>query len=450
MEVIEGKGATRRPAEHKQSTPPLNGKKYTAIGLLILAVSVLGFGGWAAVAKLDGAAVAPGQVVVESYSKTVQHLHGGIVEEILVEDGDRVEKSEPLLRLDDTDVRSELETVQIRSFTSRARAARLRAEMLGKEEIDFPQPLLESMDNPDVAEVVSGQRAYFEARRDSLQSELQARQSKIEQIDEQIDGIEAQMASERSRIASMREEVQEWQTLLADQMTDKRRLREVQRQLDQLQGSLASNRSEVARLRTQQEETRTEILARERKFREEAVNELRDVQREVLDAQARLQSLEQRLDRTLIRAPASGRIVGMSVHTEGGVIGPGDKILDIVPQQQALIVEARVNPGDIDRVQEGLLADVRFSAFSAQTTHVIEGEVINVSADTLVDERGENEHYLAKVRITPRGIKQMREDSISLQPGMPAQVFIKTGERTFLQYLFKPVSDMFAQAFREK
>jgi epimerase transport system membrane fusion protein len=447
--LVEGNGVTR-PAPEARPSLPLSGRKYTIFGLTILVGSLLGFGIWAAFAPLDGAVVAPGQVVVESNRKTVQHLHGGIVEDIYVRDGDTVEKGQPLLKLDPTDVEAELETVRIRLFTSLARAARLNAEMLGADTITFPEYLTSRMDNPDVNDVVTGQREFFRARRDSLAAELEARKTKIEQIDEQIDGLKALMASERSQIASMREEVEEWQSLLADQMTDKQRLREVQRQLDQLQGSLASHRAEVARLKVQQEETRTEILARQRKFREEAVDRLRDVQRDVLDARARLQALEKRVERMVVTAPTGGKVVGMSIHTIGGVIGPGDPILDIVPQTQELVIEARISPGDIDRVYEGLMADIRFSAFSSQTTHVIEGEVMTVSADTLKDERGETEYYLARVTITPQGLERMRDDGITLMPGMPAQVFVKTGERTFLEYLLKPVSNMFAQAFKEK
>ena len=454
QEVLEGKAQ----APQKQPAPvDGNGralltspKKYIIGGLLVLLVAFGGFGGWALIAPLTGAAVAPGQVTVDSYRQSVQHLEGGIVREILVRDGMMVEEGDKLLKLDETDVHAERESVALSYVTEAARAARLRAEQGGLDEIIFPDFLQEiAAGDPEMEAVLEGQRQHFLARKDSLESEIAVRERTIDQINDQIRGLEAVVRSERAQIESYKEEVVEWEELFENQMTDKQRLREVRRELNTLEGSLANNMAEIARLRGQVEETRTQILLTERNFREQVVENLREAERNALDARVRLNALDERLRRTTITAPAEGEVVGMSAHTIGGVIAPGDTILEIVPQTRALVIEARVAPGDIDRVYRGLKADIRFSAFSAQTTHVIEGEVINVSADALEDEREGTEYYLARIQVTEQGREQMIRDEITLVPGMPAQVFIQTEGRTFMQYLVKPVTDMFASAFRE-
>lgn len=448
MALIDGE--SQRVTEGSD-TPPLKSsdRPYLVGGLVILILAFGGFGGWSATAPLDSAAVAPGQVVVESYRKTVQHLEGGIVDEIRVEDGDFVDKGDLLLRLDDTQARSELDIVRSRLLAALAREARLKAERDEADAVVFPDGLRDLADPADVQEVIDGQRQVFEARRDALQSELSVRDRRWEQLGEQISGLQALMASKKKRIASYQAEMDEWQSLLDRQMTDKQRLREVKRRVEELKGEISNHQAEIARLRVQQEEAKMERILRKQEFQEKVVAKLRETQSEILDARARINALEDKVRRTDVVAPVSGEIVGLKVHTEGGVVAPGDPIMDIVPQGQGLIVEARVKPTDIDRVHQGLSADIRFSAFSSQTTHVIEGKVLTVSADALTDKQNETSYYLARVQVTEAGARRMKQDGITLQPGMPAEVLIKTGNRTLLEYIVKPFSNMFARSFRE-
>lgn len=417
------------------------------MGLLVLLVALGGFGFWAAVAPIDSAAVAPGVVTVESARKTVQHLEGGIVSEILVREGDKVEPGAILLRLDDTEARAQLEIVRSKFLALRAEEARLMAERDELAAIQFPEDLLEEGSDPRVTEALSGQRRVFQARRQAMTGEVAVLEQRVDQLEQQIEGLEALVQSKERRIALHQEEIDGLLKLFDKGLGDKSRLRESERLVAELEGERAEHQSAIAAARIQIGETELQIVQVNRHFMSEVVEELRRVQTELSDLRERIRALGNTLARTEVRAPVGGDVVAMKIHTVGGVLRPGDAILDVIPQGEPLIVEAQVQPNDIDRVFPGLEANIRFSAFSATTTPEVPGTVLTVSADRLTDQQSGMPYFLARIQVTPEGMDALR--GLTLLPGMPADVMIKTGERTFFEYLMRPIVDRIVLSFRE-
>ena len=434
-----------QPGEDTQV--PTNDKPIWIAGMLVL---VLGFGAfalWASVAPIDGAAVAPGQLAVESNRKTVQHFEGGIVDEILVQEGDHVEKGQVLVRLDDTEASAQLEIVRSQYLGLLARAARLIAERDGADTIDFPPHLLKERKDPRIAEAIDGEERVFGSRRKALQGEKDVLEQGIVQLEEQIIGLEAQAETKLKRIDLYQEEIEGLKALFTKGLGDKSRLREWERMVAELEGERAEHQASIAATRVKISETKLQIVQLDRQQNTEVNSELREVETKLTDLAERQRALKKTLERTEIVAPVSGNVVAVNLHTIGGVVRSGEPILDIVPMDENLIVEAQVNPVDIDRVFPGLDADLRMSAFNARTTPTIPGKVLTVSADSLTDERSGMSYFLARVKVTPEGMEKLKGKT--LQPGMPVQVMIITGERTFIEYLMQPITDIFATAFKE-
>lgn len=429
---------------------PTDDRSVRSIGYLILLLAFGVFGVWSALAELDSAAVAPGVVIVDSYRKTVQHLEGGIVKEILVRDGDTVKTGDVLLRLDDTQVRAQMEMVRNQYLNNLALDARLTAEREQQKTITFPEELREASDDPQVKDILAIQTREFEARRAALQGEIAVLEQRIGQLDEQARGLDAMQTIKQKRIASYREEVDDMQKLFSRGLGDKLRLREMERLALELEGERAGHLSDISRAKIQISETRLQIIQRQKAFQEDVASQLRETQAKYFDLRERLRALRDTLDRVDVRATTEGVIVGMGVHTIGGVIAPGSRILDIVPRDERLVVEAQVSPTDIDKMQPGLVTDIRFSAFKSRTTPVVEGTVETVSADRLTDQATHQAYYLARVAVTDAGMETLKSLNLTVLPGMPAEVIIKTGERTFLQYLLQPMTDSLARAFREE
>ncbi len=417
------------------------------IGLLILFVTFGMFGTWAAVAPLDSAALAPGVVTVKTYRKTVQHLEGGIVEQINVRDGDQVEAGEVLLVLDDTQAKAEMGIIRGQMIASQALEARLKAERDQLEKIEFPNSFSE--DDLRVKEAVLSEGQVFQARMNSHLGEIEVLEQRMTQIDEQIRGLEAVIRSKKQLMSSYRSEIKDLSELLSDGFVDKQRLRDLERQVSNLEGEMADHRSSIAQAKMKQGETRLSILQLKKDFHTEVVNQLSEVQSTLFDLRERERALMDRVERTVIRAPEAGMVLGMKVHTVGGVVQSGAPILDIVPAASDLVVEAQVSPIDIDRVSSGKLADIRFSAFKSATTPVIEGRVEHISADRLTNEETGMPYYLARVELTEEGRANLEQANLVLVPGMPAEVLINSGERTFLEYLVQPATNAFARSLIE-
>ncbi|MBY4676793.1 HlyD family type I secretion periplasmic adaptor subunit [Marinobacterium arenosum] len=416
-----------------------------AIGFTILFLVFGVFGSWAALAPLDSAALAPGVVTVKNYRKTVQHLEGGIVKEILVRDGVQVQAGDLLLVLDDTQARAEQEILRGQHMAAKALEARLIAERDGLETVAYPDLLL--VDDARAREAMENENQQFNARKQQREGEIEVLEQRVGQLETQSRGLDALIRSKRQLVASYDEEIGDNKALLSQGYVDKQRLRDGERRKATLIGEIAEHQSSQAGIKVKIGETRLQILQLNKEFRSEVVNQLTETQTRVFDLQERIAAISDRVRRSEVTAPVAGMVLGMEIHTVGGVISPGRPILDIVPDNEELIVEAQVSPNDIDRVAPGLTADIRFSAFKSATTPVIEGRLLNLSADRLVNEETGMPYYLARVEVTEEG-RQLLGD-LKLVPGMPAEVLINTGARTLLEYLVQPATNAFARSMIE-
>ncbi|MGX1127182.1 HlyD family type I secretion periplasmic adaptor subunit [Pseudomonas sp. HLS-6 TE3448] len=424
---------------------PVDDRPTRRVGFLIVMVTFGLFGGWAVFAPLDSAALAPGVVTVKSYRKTVQHLEGGIVRELRVHDGDRVTAGDVLLVLDNTQARSETEMMRSQLIAARELEARLVAERDGAAE-PAAVPDLDASD-PRVREARDSEARIFQTRRNGLLGEIGLQEKAIRQIEEQIRGFRAIIASKQTLATSYQEEIVDLRALLAEGYVDKQRLREQERSLSRLQAEVAEHQSDSARAQVQIGEAELKILQLKKTFATEVAGQLGETRTKIYDLRERLATVQDRDKRTEVLAPESGMVMGMTVHTLGGVVNPGTPLMDIVPANEELIVEAQLSPTDIDRIVVGQLVDIRFSAFKSSATPVIEGQLLQVSADRLTNKETGTAYYLARVALTETGRKTL--GNLALVPGMPAEVLINTGARTLLQYLIQPASNAFARSLIE-
>lgn len=416
------------------------------IGVLVLLTTVVAFGVWAFLAPIDGAAMAPGYVIVKSHKKTVQHLEGGIVSQLLVKDGDVVKEGDVLLVLDGTENKALLEVARGQFIALAAEVARLEAERDGKQSVSFPDSL-NDLDDARVNEAKRGELQVFAARKQAHEGEMSVLTQRVGQLQSKIEGLKGQRNSKQQLVNSYGEEAVDLRELLSQGFADKQRLREVERSHALNTGELSALASDIAASEIQIGETKLQILQLEKKFQEEVASKLSESQSKLYDVSQRMLASKDKVSRIEIKAPSDGRVMGLSMYTVGGVVMAGRPILEIVPQQEELVVDAQVSPLDIDRVQVGLLAEVRFSAFKQAVTPYIEGKVITLSADRMVEEKTGTPYYQAQVELTEASLNKMRH--LQLVPGMPVEVLIKTGERTLFQYLTKPISNAFARAFIE-
>lgn len=421
-------------------------KPIRMIGLTVLALTLGVFGVWAYLAPIDGAALATGVVTVKSHKKTVQHLDGGLVSQLFVKDGDIVKEGDLLLSLDGTENKAQLEIARGQFITLTAQVARLEAERDGKPAVVYPAALNDEAD-PRITEAKKTEDQVFLARKNAHEGEMNVLKQRISQLNSKIVGLKGQRASKQELAASYGEEAQDLKELLAEGFADKQRLRDTERNHALNNGEISALSSEIAASQIQIGETQLEILQLEKKFQEEVASKLSEAQTNLYDVNQRILAIKDKVVRVDIKAPVSGRVMGLSIHTLGGVILPGHPILDIVPQKEELIIDAQVSPLDIDRVSIGLVAEVRFTAFKQALTPVIEGKVINLSADRFVEEKTGMPYYQAQVELTPESYQKMSH--LELVPGMPVEVLIKTGERTVFEYLTQPVTNAFARAFIE-
>ncbi|QFT84525.1 Type I secretion system membrane fusion protein PrsE [Halomonas sp. THAF12] len=431
---------------HDDPRPPVDDRRHRLAGLALVLVCVLGFGGWAVSAELAVSVIASGRVEVASLKKTVQHLEGGIVRRIAVEEGDRVEEGQTLLVLDPTQVESRLQIARSQFLINRAAETRLMAEQAGDERLTFPDEL-DDAESPRIAQLKAVQRGLFLSRREALEGALASLEEQSEQLRQRIEGREAMIRVSRDQLASLREDAEAYRSLFKDGLGDNRRLRELEREVLQYQGEIEQHRTEIARLRSQISENDLKKRVRVEEFRQEVGERLRETRRQIADAEERMTALRDQRRRTTVEAPAAGTVVGLAVHTRGAVIEPGTTLLEIVPGGGDFVVEARVDDRDIDSVYPGQSAEIRFSAFNRRRSRLLDGTVQRVSADSFTDERSGQRYYEVRIRVS-EAERQSMPESMRLQAGMPAEVRLQTASRTFASYLAKPVSDMLARAMR--
>ena len=406
------------------------------------------FGLWASIAPIDSAAIAQGYLVLDNKRKKIQHLEGGIVSKIYVKDGDVVEEGQKLLLLDQTSTKARLDLYMNKFIVARAARARLVAERDGKEHIDFPEDLLElAKTDQTVRESLQSQQQIFSSRRKNTQGQTAILNQKIAQYNEEIQGLRAQERSATQQISLLNEEINVVRTLLKQGNAMKPRLLALERQSAALMGQRGEYRATISRAEQSIAESRINIINLQNDFMKEVVAELKDTQVQISELEEQIRASDDTFKRINIVANTSGVITNLKVFTEGGVITPGETLMEIVPYDD-LVVEARVNPQDIDVVHPGLEALVRLTAYKSREIPPLMGKLEHVSADRLEDERTGMPYYLARVRIPQENIDEYEE--LKPQAGMPADVLIVTGSRTMVQYVLDPLSASFRHAFREE
>jgi HlyD family secretion protein len=427
-------------------TPLGRARGLAAAGIACVAVFVIGFGVWSAYAPLESAAVASGAVEAESSRKTVQHLEGGIIGQILVKEGDEVVEGQPLLRLDDTKARTTLAALSGQLWDALAREARLVAERDGEPKIVLPKRLTDESD-PAVALVIAGQQKIFETRRSLLQSKTALIRQRIAQVQEEIVGLKAQEAATKKRIGFANEEMTGLRQLVEKGLERKPRLLQLERDIAEMEGKRGEIVASIARAAQTIAESEVSILNLQNDTANEIANDLRDTQKKIHELSEQIQAARDVLARIDVKAPLAGTVTDLKVHTPGGVIQQGEPLMDLVPKEDRLIVTAQVRPEDINVVHTGLPAQVRFTPYKQRRTPPIEGTVTYVSADRLVDKKTNQPYYAVKIRVDE---DRLAEEHVEMVPGMPTEVMIKTGERTVALYLLSPVLDSFNRALREK
>jgi HlyD family type I secretion membrane fusion protein len=437
---------------------PRSARLPTLLGFRVLLMWVLGFGSWAALAPLASAVVASGSFVATGQNKQIQHLEGGIIRHILVKEGDLIEVNQPLIRLDDTAPRSKLRRLVLQRYRLLATSARLEAEIASTGELRLPATLAEEANDPTVRAIFQAQEAEFNARRASLLAQEEVLRKEVAGLQESVRGYQSQVESNQAQLALFGEELKAKNSLADQQLIRKSEVLALRRSeaglsgdVGELIGRIGDARERIARAEQQIIQLRSSAV-------QKAIEELHRAQSDLDDLQEQIRAAQDVVERTDVRAPVRGIVVKLNQFTPGGVIAPGGVILELLPINEELIIEGRVNPGDITHVKDGQRALVRLTALNQRLTPMVEARVIYVSADIVSDqnarranepEPARRDSFIVRVRLDERDM-QDKVENFRPTPGMPADIFIETGERTFFTYLLRPLLDSFSRAFREQ
>ncbi|WP_298240616.1 HlyD family type I secretion periplasmic adaptor subunit [uncultured Bradyrhizobium sp.] len=423
-------------------------KFHLLLGLGIVLVLVVGLGGWASTVLISGALIAPGQIVVESNVKKVQHPTGGVVGEVRARDGDLVKSGDIVVRLDDTVTKANLAIVTKNLDAAQARAARLQAEQRGVDSIEFPQALLDRAGDPDVKLLLSAETKLFDVRVNGRTGQKAQLRERITQLNEEIAGLSAQEKAKDQEIALVQNELTGVRDLYDKRLVQLSRLTQLERDSARLNGERAQYIASRAQAKGKITETELQIIQVDKDVVSEVSKDLRETNDKIGELIERKVAAEDQLRRVDIRAPQDGMVLQSTVHTVGGVVTAGDTLMLIVPQADDLQVEAKVNPVDIDKLQIGQKTLLRLSAFNQRTTPELNGLVSRVSPDVTTDQRTGQSYYTIRVSMPAEEIARLGD--VKMIPGMPVEAFVQTGDRTMLSYLMKPLHDQLMRAFREK
>jgi epimerase transport system membrane fusion protein len=423
--------------------PSTDPSKVIVFGFSVIFIVFGLIGGWMSYAPLAASSVAVGKVSADTNKKTVQHLEGGKIDAIYVKDGDVVKKGQILLKLSDVQIKAQLNILNSQYQDSIALFARLQAQRDDLDKINFPEDLMDE-------NAIKDQTNIFETTKRTIKSENEITQNRIVQLENQIDGLTSLIDGKIKRLNSISEEIKEWEELFKKQLVDKQRIRELKREENLINGDVSNTKSEILKLKEQISELKGQQLLREKEFKKETLQRYVEVKSNISDLKAKIIAQNDTLSRTSILSPSNGIVVGMNLHTVGGVVNSSKTILEILPENSKLIVIAQVVTNDIDKVRTGLLSDIRFSAFNLNQAHVVEGKVVHVSADNFIDEATGMPYYEAKIEVTDKGKEQLKEYGFTLVAGMPAEVMIRIGTRTPMSYFVKPFMDMLSRGFNEE
>lgn len=433
---------------------PRSTKFPTVAGALIMAVVTMGFGVWGNMAPIAGAVVASGVFVVTGQNKIVQHLEGGMIREIYVREGDKVEAGQILLELDDTAARAELQRLFLRRIRLSAIDARLQAETKEEKEITLPPEIVQWLPNsPEAREILDSQQMTFTARRNNLNSDIKSIQESINALEERIRGSRVQREAIHRQIVLLDEEIVTKDKLVQQGLVRKPELMVLQRSKANLEGEVGRVMGDIGDAKERIARALEQINGVRKTAIKTAVEQLHEIRGELADVRERMLSAKGILDRVRVTAPVSGVVVKLRYHTRGGVVEAGKNIMELLPLKDELIIEARLRPQDIDSVKHGQTAMVRLTALNQRITPMVTGDVIYLSADTLADEKksqqvGPTDIYIVRVKLNSEESRDI--PGFSPTPGMPAEVYIKTAERTFFQYIVRPIHDSMMRAFRER
>lgn len=437
------------PPENNEDSP----RGELAIGGIMAGVFFLGFLGWAALIPLDAGAMAQGTVMVSGNRQAVQHHQGGILTKLSVSEGQTVKKGQALLEISSAAVIAEERSLSGEVIALLALRARLLAERDNLRGVEAPAEfrVLSGQDRNLADDALQGQRLLFDARRASVETQRSVLQQQIGQHREQIGGVRSQIASNRKQKELIQAELDGMTSLIDRGFVSMNRVRAIQRTSAQLDGDNGSFHADVARSSQAIGETRMQMLAIDRNWTEEVATELRTTQVRLAELQPRLAAAKENLRRSVVRAPAAGRIVGLKVFTEGGVVGPGEMMMEIVPQDRALVIDAKVAPSDADDLYRGMQTQVRFTALQERNLPILQGEITKVSADSFEDDRSGSHYFKIEVVVPPEEIAkiaQVRGDT-GLRAGLPAEVMIPLRKRSALSYLVEPLSQTLWRVGRE-
>ena len=421
--------------------------RHVSAGVAAIFLLVGGIGLWAATSELSGAIVAAGHLVVDSNVKAVQHPQGGVVGTLNVQNGSLVAAGDVVVRLDDTVARANLAIVKNTLDELSARRARLTAEREGMETIAYPDDLVARMPDAHVAQLVDGENRLFTLRRQARDGQVAQLRERIAQFEEEIAGIEAQKRSKSQEIRLIKSELTGMRELWDKKLVLRSRVAEQERAQARLDGESGQLTAATAQTRGRISEIELAIIQIDQDMRSEVAGELREIEARAAELEERKIAAEQSLRQIDIRAPQAGRVHQLTVHTVGGVIAPGESIMQIVPSADALVVEARVSPQDIDQISLKQPAILRLSAFSREDTPEIAGEVDRISADLIEDAKSGTSYYTLRIALSKKDVA--RANMLELKPGMPVEAFLRTSDRTVLSYLLKPLRDQINRAFRE-
>ena len=424
-------------------------RSFSRIGWLIVLVGVGGFLLWGLFAPLDKGVPLSGTVAKESNRKAIQHQTGGIVKEILVKDGDVVKAGQVLVRMNNVIAKSSYDTSEAQYLTARASEARLVAERDGLKTIKFPAEIEQRKNEPRVMELMSLQSQLLMSRQMSLQNELGSVDENIAGLKEQIKSLEESRDSKKTQMGFLKEQLDGMRDLAKDGYVARNRLLDLERTYAQLSGAVSEDIGNIGRSRRQVLELQLRRSQRGQDYQKEVRTQLSEVEKEAQALSARMEGQRFELDNVEVKSPVNGTVTSLAVFTQGGVVQPGFKMLEVVPTDDPLIVEGQLATNLVDKVHPGLKTELIFAAFNTNKTPHIEGEVEEIAADRIVDERTGAPYYKVRVRVTPAGQKKIAANHMNVRPGMPVELFVKTGERTMMNYLIKPVTDRAKSALSE-
>lgn len=423
-------------------------RRYLVAGVATAVFFIAGIGGLAATTNLSGAVITGGRMVVDSSVKKIQHPSGGVVGQINVREGTAVKQGDVLVKLDETLTRANLGIVAKGIDELHARIARLEAERDGAEIIAFPEQLLARDDNPAINRMIAGERSLFEFRRSAREGQKSQLRERIAQLGEEVAGLELQRSAKTKEIEIMKEELESVRQLWEKKLVSLERMTALERDAVRLEGELGQLTATIAQSKGKASEIELQIIYIGQEMRSEVAGQLREAQGKISELEERRVAAEDQLKRIEIRSPQDGVVHQLAVHTVGGVISPGEVLMQIVPVSDDLTIEVQVAPQDIDQLRPGQEAAVRLSAFNMTTTPELTGVLRNVSADLTIEQRTGAAYYTAFVVLPKEEVQRLK--GLTLTPGMPAEVFFRTTERTILSYLVKPLTDQIERAFREE